>query len=80
MSKRLILLVLVLGVAGAGVAYANLWSGRVPVKFYEGHTHDQYGKTHGAPDHSSETLAIDAHSGGTDKNGCHNASVPYHCH
>lgn len=40
-----------------------------PVTFYSGHTHDG-DETHGAP----------SHSGGTDANGCHNGSVPYHCH
>lgn len=35
-----------------------------------GHTHDDSGITHGAIQHS----------GGTNKQGCHNASVPYHCH
>jgi hypothetical protein len=39
------------------------------VEFYVGHTHGEAG-TIGAP----------AHSGGTDAFGCHNASVPYHCH
>lgn len=34
-----------------------------------GHTH-QLGQTHGAAEHS----------GGTDRHGCHNGSVPYHCH
>lgn len=38
-------------------------------RYFPSHTHDQNG-THGAP----------GHSGGTDIYGCHNASVPYHCH
>ena len=42
---------------------------RKDTQFYKGHTHDN-GETHGGPQHS----------GGTDKWGCHNASVPYHCH
>lgn len=41
-----------------------------PVEFNLGHTHSEDGSTQGAPQHS----------GGTDRNGCHNASVPYHCH
>lgn len=40
-----------------------------PVEFYKGHTHKN-GITQGAPEHG----------GGTDKYGCHNGSVPYHCH
>jgi hypothetical protein len=43
---------------------------RTPVEFYKGHTHDANGLAIGAPEHS----------GGLDKLGCHNASVPYHCH
>ncbi len=54
---------------GLGVAYAGLENTRTPVEFYQGHSHDD-GGTHGAPNHS----------GGTDRWGCHNASVPYHCH
>lgn len=37
--------------------------------YIPGHTHDE-GTTQGAPQHS----------GGTNKYGCHNKSVPYHCH
>jgi hypothetical protein len=50
-------------------AWAFMGMDKEPVAFYSGHTHDG-DETHGAP----------AHSGGTDANGCHNASVPYHCH
>jgi len=39
------------------------------VNYKPGHTHE-IGDTQGAPQHS----------GGTDKFGCHNGSVPYHCH
>lgn len=42
---------------------------REPVTFYSGHTHTNF-DTQGAPQHS----------GGTDAYGCHNGSVPYHCH
>lgn len=52
---------------------SGAWAYRVgekePVVFYSGHTH-LHGETQGAP----------SHSGGLDRNGCHNASVPYHCH
>lgn len=56
-------------VLGATVAYASFVNPRVPVEFYKGHTHEN-GQTIGAPEHS----------GGTDSFGCHNGSVPYHCH
>lgn len=39
-----------------------------PGAFYTGHS-DNQGGTQGAPQQS----------GGTDRNGCHKASVPYHC-
>lgn len=42
---------------------------RVPVEYYKGHTHN-HDVTSGAPQHS----------GGTNSRGCHNGSVPYHCH
>lgn len=60
----------VLSVFVIGAAYASFYDGRTPVDFYVGHTHGERGEAIGAP----------AHSGGTDSNGCHNASVPYHCH
>lgn len=37
--------------------------------FHPGHSHD-----------SDETIGAPGHSGRTDKFGCHNKSVPYHCH
>ena len=40
-----------------------------PVSFYDGHTHD-----------GDITIDAPGHSGGTDRFGCHNGSVPYHCH
>ena len=55
--------------AATGVVYATMDHPHSPVQFFTGHTHDADG-THGAP----------AHSGGTDRYGCHNRSVPYHCH
>jgi hypothetical protein len=60
----LMLIALISGISWAGFGQ------REPVKFYVGHTHGEDGSTIGAPHHS----------GGTDRNGCHNASVPYHCH
>lgn len=55
-----------------GSAYALSMNPRANeiVSFHSGHTHSTFGDTKGAPQHS----------GGTDKYGCHNASVPYHCH
>ncbi len=58
-----------LAIAGVSVAYANNVA-RTPVAFFGGHWHDEHGQAHDAP----------AHSGGTDAMGCHNGSVPYHCH
>jgi hypothetical protein len=57
----------------AAIALVSAWAGfeqPQPVEFYVGHTHGEDGSTQGAPQHS----------GGLDRNGCHNASVPYHCH
>lgn len=55
--------------AGAVYAMGMLKNPRTSTTFYEGHTHHM-GETQGAP----------GHSGGTDAYGCHNGSVPYHCH
>ena len=57
-------------ISGAAYAFLGQNPERTPVVFYEGHTHGEQGEAVGAPQHS----------GGTDKYGCHNASVPYHCH
>lgn len=59
-------------VLGVGGAYAGgLFDSRAePVEFYKGHTHGPNMEAIGAP----------SHSGGTDSEGCHNASVPRHCH
>lgn len=62
--------ILVVAVIGAGAAYAKLNNPREAVEFYAGHSHDADGKAVNAPEHS----------GGLDRNGCHNRSVPYHCH
>jgi hypothetical protein len=66
----------IIGVAAAaallvsGIAYAQFGDSRTIHIFFAGHTHDEDGNTINAPQHS----------GGTDRNGCHNGSVPYHCH
>ena len=62
---------LVLIFAVAGVAYAlgsNPRSYEI-TNFQPGHSHE-----------SEITEGALQHSGGTDSYGCHNASVPYHCH
>jgi hypothetical protein len=53
----------------ASAAYAGLGDSQKPVEFYKGHAHE-----------SKETIGAPEHSGGLDRNGCHNKSVPYHCH
>lgn len=70
-TKHRIIIAFTAATAIIGTAYAltsNPRAGEI-VAFNPGHTHED-GGTHGAPQHS----------GGTDKYGCHNASVPYHCH
>ncbi len=72
--KKLAILVITLSAVGAtvGGVYAFNDNPRAHeiTNYSPGHTHDESGITHGAVQHS----------GGTDANGCHNASVPYHCH
>jgi hypothetical protein len=68
MKKTLILAGLFSMLLASG-AWAIFGSGRTAVSYFDGHTHDG-SKTDGAP----------AHSGGLDRQGCHNGSVPYHCH
>lgn len=68
--KKLALIIGAAAIALAVSGYSLTYFGqKEPVAFYTGHTHGDDG-THGAPQHS----------GGTDSMGCHNASVPYHCH
>jgi len=69
-TLRVIVGVIAIVMVGTAVALTavNPRAGEI-VEFNAGHLHDEDG-THGAP----------AHSGGTDAYGCHNASVPYHCH
>lgn len=73
-NKKMVAGLLVVAAVGTGFVYANSGAGRVPQEYFAGHTHDVDGAhvegTHGAP----------SHSGGLDRNGCHNGSVPYHCH
>lgn len=69
MSKRALILSAGLLIAvSSGVAVAVAFN--QPVEFFKGHTHSELGDTIGGPQHS----------GGTDRYGCHNGSVPYHCH
>lgn len=68
-SMKVIAGLLVAVLMGAGLVYANVGGSRAPVAFFSGHTHNADG-TQGAP----------SHSGGLDRQGCHNGSVPYHCH
>jgi|JI10StandDraft_1071094.scaffolds.fasta_scaffold177502_3 hypothetical protein len=68
-GKKIGLTFLLVGLGIAGAAAAATINPRTPVAFFDGHWHDEHG-THGGP----------AHSGGTDAFGCHNGSVPYHCH
>jgi hypothetical protein len=68
-KKHMVAIIALATAVGSGIAYAE-FNRRTPVEFYDGHTHTEDGHTIGAPQHS----------GGTDAYGCHNASVPYHCH
>lgn len=69
-TRYLLAAVLAALAIGTGLAYAEFNIERTPTSFYPGHWHDEHGGAVNAP----------AHSGGTDANGCHNGSVPYHCH
>jgi len=60
----------ILTIGGSAFALKDWSHQKSPVEFYSGHTHDDDGNAIGAPQHS----------GGTNRYGCHNASVPYHCH
>ena len=65
--KYLLLVVLL----GSSVVYSIGFNPRFfeITTFYTGHSHDV-----------EETTGAPQHSGGTDRYGCHNRSVPYHCH
>jgi len=71
LKKKTIAVAGIVTLVGAGIAYASVMNPRhnEMQEFYPNHTHS-VGETFNAPQHS----------GGTDKWGCHNASVPYHCH
>jgi hypothetical protein len=69
--KKLILSAIVFVVLAVGGAVAYSTQMNKPVEFYNGHSHD----------HDMAVIGdAPQHSGGLDRNGCHNASVPYHCH
>ena len=51
------------------VAYGEIHHSGSPTDFFKGHSHSKDG-----------TIDAPSHSGGLDRNGCHNKSVPYHCH
>lgn len=71
MKKKLIVVASAAIIAlSVGAAYAVSGEHRVPTEYFVGHTHADDGGTVGAPQHS----------GGLNRQGCHNASVPYHCH
>jgi len=69
-TKKALVVTAALALGATGVAYAGLGDVRVSVEFYKGHSHGPNDETIGAPEHS----------GGTNRLGCHNGSVPYHCH
>ena len=68
-KKNLLLALVAAGLIVVTSVYAAFGTKKESVEFYAGHSHFD-GKTINAP----------SHSGGTDRYGCHNASVPYHCH
>lgn len=67
MTKTIIAAAIVILVSTGAWAY---FGQRTSVEFYKGHTHGPDGHAINAP----------SHSGGLDRKGCHNGSVPYHCH
>jgi hypothetical protein len=75
LKLRIILSAVLVVAISAGAVYA-FSPDRNPVNFFSGHTHSSIGTdieddiTTGAPQHG----------GGLDRYGCHNRSVPYHCH
>lgn len=64
-------LVLILMLLISAISFAVIKNPRISeiTVFYQDHSHN-----------SEETIGAPQHSGGTDRFGCHNASVPYHCH
>ena len=72
MKKKLPIFVSLAVISSAvSVAYALGGNPRAEeiTNFNPGHTHESV-ISHGTPQHS----------GGTDRFGCHNGSIPYHCH
>ena len=58
MKKKLVIIGGALAVAlVSGFSWAFVGQ-RVPVEFYTGHTHDEAGDTHGAPQHSGGRIAM----------------------
>ena len=66
---KIMVLMTVFAAVGVGIVHSSSENPRTPVEFFTGHSHDGK-KTIGAPELS----------GGLDRYGCHNGSVPYHCH
>ena len=76
MPASKVLISSVLLVLGTATIAYSAYSHRVAVPdFYSGHTHTMTGSQH-----ITGTEGAPSHSGGLDRSGCHNASVPYHCH
>tara|TARA_R110000824_G_C14993836_1_gene655495 strand:+ start:468 stop:683 length:216 start_codon:yes stop_codon:yes gene_type:complete len=69
-QRKLMANVVLLGELVARAVYASFFGSHMSPAFYVGHTHGADGEAIGAP----------SHSGGTNAAGCHNKSVPYHCH
>lgn len=67
--KLLIAALTLIAVVGGGIVYADAGIQRSVFSFFDGHTHD-----------GEYTVGAPSHSGGLDRFGCHNKSVPYHCH
>ncbi|MBX2856678.1 MAG: hypothetical protein KTR21_16950 [Rhodobacteraceae bacterium] len=59
-----------LAIASAAASGGVGWRHSKETAFYPGHRHAADGAAIHAP----------SHSGGTNAEGCHNGSVPYHCH
>ena len=69
MKKNILIIIGLIFISALAYALNNNPRFSEITTFYSGHTHN-----------GSETIGAPAHSGGTDRYGCHNRSVPYHCH
>lgn len=74
MNNKLISTITAVAICCAGAAYAYIAISPNPraheiTSFSVDHTHE-----------ANDTIGAPQHSGGTDQYGCHNGSVPYHCH